>query len=125
MTVKADSKGRLTGAQPGATYLRTELPGGTIAYVPADPGVMDSMRNPAVQEVKDVSIEEAEAFFGAPMKSISAEPMEVYMGVAEKGYLNNGLVFQRFHLDESGKRSLEDGVRKKTSVLIRIKKAEE
>lgn len=125
MTVKADSKGRLTGARPGASYLRTELPGGTIAYVPADPGTIAGFKNPPVQEVKDVSIEEAEAFFGTPMKSISAEPMEVYMGVAEKGYLANGIVFQRFHLDENGKRAQEDGVLKKTSVLLRIKKAEE
>lgn len=34
MTVKADSKGRLTGAQPETKYLRKEHPDGRIEYTP-------------------------------------------------------------------------------------------
>lgn len=34
MTVKADSKGRLTGAQPETRYSRTDHPDGSITYTP-------------------------------------------------------------------------------------------
>lgn len=124
MTVKADSKGRLTGAEPEVNYHRNVLPGGTIVYTPSGPKSMDEIQNPAVQEVRDVSEEEAEKFFGVPMTGLAAQPIEIYSGVAAKGFVNHGLVFQRFDLDSSGDQVVEDGIRKKTSVLIRIKEAQ-
>lgn len=122
MTVKADSKGRLTGATPGANYTRVTLSGGTVIYSPIDPVSLEGSKNPSVQEITDVSYEDAVKFFGVPISAISAEPMEVYFGIQSEDHLANGFVFQKFTLDEEGNRVVEDGVRKKTSVLIRVEK---
>lgn len=116
MTVKADSKGRLTGAQPETRYLKRIDPDGTITYVPEVPNEFD--------EIRDVTAKQFEEFFGVNPNYTVAEDIQVFEKVTEKGFNPSGLVFQRFAINEEGERVYtEDGHNaKRLRTLIRIRK---
>lgn len=118
MTVKADSKGRLTGAQPETRYLQRTDPDGTITYVPEVPKEFD--------EIRDVTAKQFEEFFGVSPSYAVAEDIQVFDKVREEGFSHFGLVLQRFAINEEGGRVFpQDGYSaKRLRTLIRIRKEE-
>lgn len=115
MTVKADSKGRLTGAIPGEEYHRKADATGRVVYTPITP------RN--VIETREVTIEEFEKFFGYKPGVIAADGLHTYQ-VNTPGYLPHGILAEVFEEPEPGVRVFEDGVSKRKNVLIKIRKEE-
>lgn len=115
MRVKADSKGRLTGAKALKSYEKTTQPDGTLTYVPTVPEKFD--------EIRDVTASEFERFFGTPPDHVPAdtaiETQRVNMGA---DFLPTGLVLTRFVFDEDGNRKVQGNEIVRETVLIRIKK---
>lgn len=116
MSVRADSKGRLTGAIPGNRYVKKVDPEGVITFSPEIPREFD-----AVREVTESQFEE---FFG-----VSPAEVPEHQGILmhrsskpEPGYLPVGLVVSRFALEEDGTRKIEGGIAVKERTLIRIKR---
>lgn len=116
MSVKSDSKGRLTGADPNARYVRNIADDGTITYVPEVPKTFDSEQ--------EVSREEFETFFGMTVEEIVDGGIQaVRFPRVEEGYFPSGLMVTRFVMNQVGGRVLTprgDAVREK--VFIRIKR---
>lgn len=121
MTVKADSKGRLTGAQPETRYTRKEQPDGTIEYVPEIPTTFD--------DVIDVTEDEFEGFFGVNPHFVTTEDIKVsrITSMTDK-YLPNALVLTRFKIvNELGHREYRNGpgpYATRLTTLVRIVKSE-
>lgn len=113
--VKADNKGRLTGAKALKSYEKNTQPDGTITYVPTVPEDFD--------EIRDVAASEFDRFFGTPPDRVSAdtgiETQRIDMGT---DFLPTGLVLTRFVFDADGNRIYRNGQAVKETVLIRIKK---
>lgn len=118
MTVRSDSKGRLTGAKPEERYVRTESPDGTITYVPETPKRFD--------DIQDVTEEQFEQVFGVNPAYMSAEDMRVHNDVRTEGdtYYPNGFVITRFAIGDDGGRIFRDQSNNavKLTTLVRIKK---
>lgn len=113
MTVKADSKGRLTGAQPETRYTRKEHPDGRIEYVPEVPREFDAVR--------DVTQEQFKAFFGFRPNEICRDSLHVEWVKSSGKWIPNGIAFEAFRY-ENGKRVIEGDSIAKDSVLIRVEK---
>lgn len=118
MKVKADSKGRLTGAKALKSYEKTTQPDGTLTYVPTVPEQFD--------RIIDVTEEQFEAFFGQSVYATPAEDMidtQRLRNISE--HHPTGLVIRSFVLDDEGNRvrGAETGDALRQSTLIRIKKA--
>ena len=116
--VKADIKGRVTGATPGKSYRRGETKDGVITYTPVIPVTFD--------EVRDVSQEQFEVFFGCLPVQVYAADNEMIVPLqgeyVEDHVLPNGFMFSRF-VFEGGKRVPgPEGESLKENVLIRILK---
>ena len=116
--VKADSKGRLTGAKGGESYTQHVSKDGVITYVPAIPVVYD--------EVRDVTQEQFRTFWGcspAEMAANSDMTVPLREGYASESVLPNGLVLEQFVFDEAGRKipGANNEVLKR-KVLIRILK---
>lgn len=113
MEVRADSKGRLTGAEPGETYRRQEDGNGTITFVPAVPKFFDTERS--------VSHELFEEFFGVPASAICRDSIRpAYYYEDTEGHLPSGLVAKKFVLTSDGKR-VYDGQQEPMTETIFIK----
>lgn len=114
MIVKADSKGRLTGAQPETKYLRREAADGTITYVPEVPKEFDTDRG--------VSWEEFESFFGVPPSQVAQDGITaVSLLTPREGFLNNGILVRAFVTAADGSRLASGGEVQAKDLLIRIK----
>lgn len=113
MTVKADSKGRLTGAQPETRYTRKEHPDGRIEYIPEVPKEFDAVR--------DVTQDQFKAFFGFPPTEISRDSMRVEWVQSGGKWIPNGIAFEVIRFKD-GKRVIEGDSIAKDSVLIRVEK---
>lgn len=113
MTVKADSKGRLTGAQPETRYLKRTDPDGTITYVPEVP------RN--VTNCQDVTTKQFKDFFGVSPDTVAADSIRTTY-LSDKGFLPHGIFFEWFATDGSGHRVYETGEAIRGRTLIRIRK---
>ena len=114
--VKADNKGRLTGAQPSKKYEVREAPDGTITYTPAEPTEFDSTH--------DITSEQFEAVFGVTPDSFSADDdvMTVFLRDNDGKYLPRGLVVTYFVRDAAGNRVISGNHHVKQRKLIRILK---
>lgn len=109
MSVKSDSKGRLTGADPSTRYIRSTAPDGVITFTPEVPREFE--------EVRDVTSESFEGFFGiAPDEMRVANDIYIQRITGDASVLPHGLVFERFVTNETGLQT------KIEQVLIRIKK---
>lgn len=95
-TVKSDSKGRLTGAEPGVEYKKHVSPEGDISYSPAVPKRFD--------EVREVTREMFEAFFGCTPEEFSVDGLRVLENRFREGAYPTSIIFQKFDLDEDGNR---------------------
>lgn len=115
-TVKADSKGRVTGLEAGETYVKDTDPDGTVRYKPQTPRTYD--------HVRDVTPSEFERFFGFPLEQVSVEGFQaVALLPRDKGIGPQGITFQVFAQDSDGS-SIYDyasGKRVTTRHLIRLK----
>ena len=116
--VKADNKGRLTGAKGGETYTRRVTKDGVITYTPVTPVTFD--------EVRDVTQKQFEVFFGCLPVQVYAADNEMIVPLqgeyAGEHVLPNGFMFSRF-VFEGGKRVPgPEGESLKENVLIRILK---
>lgn len=116
MSVKADSKGRLTGAQPGERYIRKDAPDGSITYSPMTPKQYDSRR--------EVSWEQFTEFFGVEPSQVSADGIQlVQHNKTPEGHIPTGFLLTCFVLDEAGKRKYTaEGTVLKTQTLMFIGK---
>lgn len=114
MTVKADSKGRLTGAQPETRYTRKEHPDGRIEYVPEVPTEFD--------EIIDVTEGQFEDFFGVSPHFVTADDGIRVARVRKDGYLPHGLTVARFRVGGDGKRVIPGERFARLNTLIRIKR---
>lgn len=94
MTVKADSKGRLTGADPGEQYNRHISADGTITYTPS---VVRKF-----EEARIVTEEEFEQFFGVPVGQVKAEDIQVIKLPNLGNFHHHGFVMEVFATDEEG-----------------------
>lgn len=114
MSVRADSKGRLTGAIPGGRYVKKTSPDGTITFSPAPITEFDDTR-----EVTESQFEE---FFGVrPGEVPENQGIVTYRtGVLDPGYLPVGIVVTQFVTDSDGSRRIVGGVPEKKRTLIRI-----
>lgn len=89
--VKADTKGRVTGAEPEKSYVRKEARDGVLTYTPVIPFEF--------AEVRDVTNAKFEAFFGVPVGQVLADSnMAVPLRdkYADVKYYPHGLIFTRF-----------------------------
>lgn len=112
MTVKADSKGRLTGAIPETRYTRKNHPDGRVEYIPEMPNEFDAVR--------DVTQEQFEAFFGFNPEVVSRDSVQVEWVKSYGKWIPNGIAFEVFKVTESGERVVEESEVQKDRVLIRI-----
>lgn len=112
--VKADNKGRLTGAKALKSYEKRTQPDGTITYTPTVPEQFDGVR--------DVTVSDFEAFFGVSPEWVPAEDAIDTQRISEPGFLPTGLVLTRFVEGEAGQRMHTGTEFKREHVLIRIKK---
>lgn len=114
MTVKADSKGRLTGAQPDTRYTRNEHPDGRIEYVPETPTTFD--------DVIDVTEEEFESLFQVNPRYVAAKDIQVQRidSMTEK-YFPHALVLTRYKVvNEEGHREFKNGPAKLEDLSVRL-----
>lgn len=116
--VKADSKGRLTGAQPETQYVKREAADGTIIYEPVAPKVFDVYR--------DVTFDQFEEFFGVSPSDVRAQDVKVHYLYDNGDYLHNSLVVKTFIRNEDGSKVRDEHNNlAEQRVLIRIKKDSE
>lgn len=109
MSVKSDSKGRLTGADPSTRYVRNVAPDGTLTFVPEVPREF--------AETRDVSQEQFEQFFGVfPDGMRVANDIYIQRVTGDDSVLPHGLVFERFVANGMGVHTVVE------QVLIRIKR---
>ena len=114
MTVKADSKGRLTGATPGEAYRKTLLPDGTIQYRPIKPAKYD--------QIREVEFSDFTAFFGVPPREVVAKDIQV-VEILEKDFLNFGMYVETFIETTPGERVFTSTGMAKKRTLIKIRKS--
>lgn len=118
MTVKADSKGRLTGATPGEEYEKRESSNGTISYVPKVPKEFHTNR--------EVTWDEFTEFFGvAPDKVVEDGVQVVRTGTQREGYIPSRIMVTEFVTDANNSRMLSAGEVMKRDTVIYIKKQRE
>lgn len=114
MTVKADSKGRLTGAQPETRYTRKEHPDGRIEYVPEVPNKFD--------EIRSITNKQFTEFFGDEPGKVLKDGIELVEFSAGEDYLPTGIMLTRFITTETGARVYQGGQSLKERVFIRIER---
>lgn len=114
--VKADAKGRVTGFEPGEEYMVGENYQGVRTLTPSTVRVPD--------QVKEVTREEFEGFFGGPLESIAVENGVRVTEITGKGYYPYGLLVRAFLLQGDGTRLInqETGNTAETTTVIKILK---
>lgn len=119
--VKADSKGRLTGADPDRKYTRIQHRDGSITFRAENP-------NPE-GDTHDVTEEQFTAFFKvSPWQASADEDLIVKpLSTAEMEggkYLPTGIVVTYYAFDNEGRRIYENGGNPEMrSLLIRIRRS--
>lgn len=112
--VKADSKGRVTGATPGAEYHYSSDRYGRIVLTPKTPQQAD--------EERTVSRDEFENFFGAPIEHVRADGMHVVYQAEDPDCYAAALVLETFVLTPDGKRVMEGEGNLTNHHIIKIRK---
>lgn len=115
MTVRSDSKGRVSIGPQGESYHKNVDPSGRIVLTPVVPRTVNNTR--------EVTQEEFEKFFGVPAKSIRVDGVHTFRVTNDPGeYLPHGIIVETFILDESGERVVSDGELVSENTLIKIRK---
>lgn len=123
-TVRADSKGRVTGATPGEEYKIHNDGQGGFYMTPKEPYVYEAER--------EVSYEQFVAFFGCTPGEMSVDGLQVVEKAHKLQHYPSAIAFQRFRTDENGnrqymgagKRMSGAGSAIKDDVIIRVCKPE-
>lgn len=95
-TVKADAKGRITGATPEEEYTMHSDGEGGFYVRPKIPRTFDIG--------KEVSYEQFTEFFGCPPSEVNVEGFQIVNKRVGGEYLPHVIAFQKYKLDKEGGR---------------------
>lgn len=119
--VKADSKGRITGASPGEEYIIWDDGMGSFTASPKKPRVFEDER--------EVSYDQFVQFFGVPPEQVNVEGLQTVRVAKSPDHYPYAIAFQKYRHTETGervytgpgKRMSGVGSSIKEDVLIKVK----
>lgn len=116
MTVKSDSKGRVSIGRAGEEYHLSTDPTGRVALTPTKPREVTTIR-----EVDQADFEEV---FGIPVNLMVVDGIHTYqLNTEQDEFLPNGILVESFVSNGDGGRVIRAGEVLKEYTLIRIRKS--